>query len=107
MSDKEKELQFLQIVRVNGNLYHLTLSDWSYHDIIKMLNVLSRNGIVAVEKQGTYLTIKGQEYFKSLYKNMGKKGVERFLSPVTEHKFESLTKESVYIPTTLRAIEEF
>ena len=108
MNDKEKELQFLQIVRVNGNIYHLTLSNWSYHDIVKMYSSFSMKGIVAVHGgQGTFLTQKGNEYIKSLYKEMGIKGIGRFLLPATEHKIAPLSKEVVYVPTTLRAIEDF
>lgn len=105
MNDKERELQFLQIVRVNGNLYHLTLTGWTYRDIVKMLSDFSKNGVVAVREHGTHLTSKGNAYMKELYKALGKKGVERFLSPALEHKNEPLSKESIYIPNNIIAIE--
>lgn len=107
MNDKEKELQFLQIVRVNGNIYHLTLSNWSYRDIVKMYSFFYMKGIVAVHEQGTFLTQKGNEYIKSLFRDMGIKGVGRFLYRATEHKIAPLSKEEIYVPTKLRAIEEF
>lgn len=107
MNDTEKELQFLQIVRVNGNLYHLTLSGWSYKEVIEMLSSLSRRGVVDVRDGGTVLTKKGNEYFKKLYTSLEKKGVDRFLLPALEHKNVRLIKETIYIPTTIRANEEF
>ena len=100
MNDKEKELQFLQIARLNGNLYHLVLADWSYRDIVRMMSQFSRKGIVSVSEQGTLLTSKGNEYFKSLYKSLGKRGIDRFLSPAIDRKHESFSKESIYVPTT-------
>lgn len=100
MKDKAKELQFLQVIRVNGNLYHLTLSGWTYREVIEMLSDFSRSGLVTIREDGTMLTIRGMQYFKSLYKSLGKKGVSRFLSPASEHKMEPLSKESIYIPTT-------
>ena len=101
MSDKESELQFLQIVRVNGNIYHLTLIGLSYLDIVKKMSDYSKKGIIAVHRDGTSLTPKGNEYMKALYKELGKNGIERFLSPAFEHKIESLSKESIYIPTSI------
>ena len=107
MNDKEKELQFLQIVRVNGNIYHLVFSDWSYREIVEMLSYFSKKGMISTKERGTYLTPKGNEYYKQLYKSMGKKGVARFLTQATDHRIEQLSKESVYIPTKFRASEEF
>ena len=107
MNDKEKELQFLQIIRVNGNIYHLIMSEWTYRDIIVTLNRFSKAGLVTVHEGGTVLTQKGNLYFKNLYKVLGKKGVARFLSTATDRKFSPLSKESIYIPTTFRASEEF
>ena len=107
MNDKEKELQFLQIVRVNGNLYHLTLSGWTYRDVLGMLNRFVKLGLVAVREGETLLTQDGNEYYKRMYKSLHKKGVSRFLAPALNYKSNQLSKEAVYIPTSFRANEEF
>ncbi len=98
MNAKEKDLQFLQIVRVNGNLYHLTMSGWTIGEIMKMMNYFLREGMVTMQEGRTFLTQKGNKYFKYLNKSFGKKGIARFLIPATNHKFDPLSKESIYLP---------
>lgn len=98
MNDKEKELYFLQIVRVNGNIYHLTRDGWSYKDIFSTLSRLSLDGIVRVEETKTRLTQKGNVYYRSLCKQLGKKGIARYLSIDNNRKRTLIPKDGVYIP---------
>lgn len=98
MNDKEKELYFLQIVRVNGNIFHLTWDGWSYKDIFSTLSRLSLDGIVRVEETKTRLTQKGNVYYRSLCKQLGKKGIARYLSIDNNRKRPPIPKDGVYIP---------
>lgn len=98
MSDKEKELYFLQIVRVNGNIYHLTWDGWSYKDIFSTLSRMSLDGIVREEETKTRLTQKGNVYYRSLCRQLGKKGIARYLSIDNNRKRAPIPQDKVYIP---------
>ena len=105
MNESELDLQFLQLIRVNGNMYHLLISGWSHVDIIKTLSRLAKQGIVKVNDSGTTMTAKGNQYFNNLCKSLEKKGIGRFLSPDIQHRIKPIPKEAIYIP--FRASEEF
>ena len=105
MNESELDLQFLQLIRVNGNMYHLLISGWSHADIIKTLSRLAKQGIVKVNDSGTTMTAKGNLYFNNLCKSLEKKGIGRFLSPDIQHRIQSIPKEAIYVP--FRASEEF
>lgn len=107
MNESELELQLLQLVRVNGNIYHLLIRGWTHTDIIKTLSNLAKQGVVKVNESGTSMTVKGQQYFRNLCNSLGKKGIGRYLSPDIEHRILPLPKDSIYIPSTFRASEEF
>lgn len=105
MNESELDLQFLQLIRVNGNMYHLLISGWSHSDIIKTLSRFAKQGIVKVNDSGTSMTAKGNQYFNNLCKSLGKKGIGRYLLPDIQHRIQAISKESIYIP--FRASEEF
>lgn len=98
MNDKEKELYLLQIIRVNGNVYHLTWSGWSYKDIFSTLSRLSLLGVVRVGETEIRLTIKGNKYYRDLCKQLGKKGIARYLSVDNNRKRTPISQDEVYIP---------
>lgn len=98
MSDKEKELYFLQIVRANGNIYHLAWDGWSYKDIFSTLSRFSLAGIVRVEETKTRLTQKGNEYYRTLCRQLDKKGVARYLTIDNNRKRTPISQAQVYIP---------
>lgn len=105
MNESELDLQFLQLIRVNGNMYHLLMSGWTHTDIIKTLSRLAKQGIVKVKDSGTSMTAKGNHYFNNLCKTLGKKGISRYLSPDNQQRIQPMPKETIYIP--FRASEEF
>ena len=98
MNDKEKELFFLQVVRVNGNIYHLTWEGWSYKDIFSTLSRLSLDGFVRVEETKTRLTQKGKVYYRTLCKQLGRTGIARYISIDVNRKRAPIPKDKVYIP---------
>ncbi len=105
MSESELDLQLLQLIRVNGNMYHLLISGWTHTDIINTLSRLAKQGVVKVKDSGTSMTAKGNNYFNNLCKTLGKKGISRYLSPDNRQRIKPIPKETIYIP--FRASEEF
>ena len=105
MNESELDLQFLQLIRINGNMYHLLISGWTHTDIIKTLSRLAKQGIVKVSDSGISMTTKGNKYFNDLCKFLEKKGISRYLSLDYQHRNLSIPKEAIYLP--FRASEEF
>lgn len=107
MNDRYRELQFLQVLRVDGNLYHLFSSGWTNSDIIMTFERYEKDGLINVTQEGVELTKKGKLYFNKLCKFLGKRGISRYLSLSLEFQITPLSKDSIYIPNMNKPVRSF
>lgn len=102
MNDKEKELLLLQTIRVNGNSMYLVRQGMSIFEIKKLIDSLVKRCIVQKREEKMSLTKEGEMYFYELNRELGRKGLYRFLSP--DYVFRNVPEpiDKVYVPPIKR-----
>lgn len=98
MNDNEKILLLLQLIRVNGNVHHLTWMGWTHYDILQKLDILFKKNVIDNNNNRISLTNKGKDYFNALSKSLKQKGLYKYFKPDYYSKTIALSNEDIYIP---------
>ncbi|MCQ2073395.1 MAG: hypothetical protein MJY96_09785 [Bacteroidaceae bacterium] len=98
MSDEEKTLLLLQIIRVDGNINQLISFGLSFVDILNSLEDLKKKGIVVQKDNGLILTALGKSMFYSLNRKFGHRGLYKYLMPDYFSRITQLQTDDIYLP---------
>lgn len=98
MSDEEKTLLLLQVIRVDGNINQLISFGLSFVDILNSLEDLKKKGIVVQNDNGLTLTALGKSMFYSLNRKIGHRGLYKYLMPDYYSRITQLKTDDIYLP---------
>lgn len=98
MSDEEKILLLLQIIRINGNTEYLLRSEFTLSSISETIEELARQEIVRVTEKGINLTSQGEIYFHKLNRKLGRRGLYKYFNIDSVSKDIQYPIDAVYVP---------
>ena len=106
MNEDELTLILMQLIRVNGYIEHLRITNLSYIEILNKVDSLIRQGIVQKGSNSIKLTLKGEQYFNSLSKRLKRRGLYKYFIPYYDARIYQLQIDDIYIPskTTIKKI---
>ena len=98
MSDDEKILLLLQIIRINGNTEYLLRSEFTLSSISDTIEELARQEIIRVTDKGVNLTAQGETYFHKLNRKLGRRGLYKYFNIESVSKDIQYPVDAVYVP---------
>lgn len=98
MNDNELLLMLLQTIRVNGNTMFLLEHGYTLSTLNRDIDMLKKEGYVKSVKNGLSLTEKGEELFYFKNKELGRKGLYKYISCMLSLKDEPMPLDAVYVP---------
>jgi|GEM_PF-2383765 len=98
MKDKEHILLLLQLVKFNGNINYLLELGYTHIQILNMLNIFNKKGIVINENDTFLLSSEGELYLNRLCKELKKRGLYKYLSPSFKNKIKKISINEIFIP---------
>lgn len=98
MNDEELLLLLLQTIRVNGNTIYLLEHGYTLSALNKDIDMLKEQGLVRSVEQELLLTKKGETFFYSKNRELGRRGLYRYISSMLSLKDEPMSENEVYVP---------
>lgn len=98
MNDDELLLLLMQTIRVNGNTIYLLEHGYTLSGLTKDIDGLKERGLVSKIEEKLVLTAKGVAFFKEKNKEMGRKGLYKYISRMLSLKDEPMPLNAVYVP---------
>ena len=106
MNDKQWMLALLQIIRANGNINTLLNDEFTFLKFSESMRLLKRQGFIRIQEDRTMLTPKGYSLYTSLCKELGLRGLYRYLMPDLRNRLYPISLDDIYIPKKKRIKEE-
>lgn len=88
----------LLIIKNDGNIYHLASIEYDFAQVSRHLRNLKEENIIEYFNETIQLTKKGEEKLDYLYKQLGYKGNERWISPQVYYHKNKTSLYEVYLP---------
>ena len=100
MNGKNKQwiLSFLQIIKVDGNINFLMNEEYSFLKFTRTMHQLKKEGYIRIEGDKTLLTDKGERLYNQLCRDLGKRGLYRFIMPDLRSQFPPMALDDIYVP---------
>lgn len=98
MNDDELLLLLIQTIRVNGNTIYLLEHGYTLSGLTKDIDSLKDQGLVKNKEEKLVLTEKGEAFFNEKNKEMGRKGLYKYISRMFSSKDEPMPLNTVYVP---------
>ena len=98
MNDNELLLLLIQTIRVNGNTIYLLEHGYTQSGLTKDIDSLKEQGLVNTKEEKLVLTEKGEAFFNEKSKEMGRKGLYKYMSRMLSLKDDPMPQNAVYVP---------
>lgn len=96
--ENEKIVAMLQIIRCNGNLLSMQTDDYPLPRIVDTFEMLTLEHYVYVDHTTTRLTEKGEDLYRQLCRQLGLRGIYRYIMPNVARRIPELDIDEMYIP---------
>jgi hypothetical protein len=98
IENKEHIVLVLQLINSKGNTSFLETLGYEFSEIAKYLGFLRKKKYLDFVKGGLQLTTLGKQYLDDLNKELNRKGVSKYISPLMQHRIERSDKFEIYLP---------
>lgn len=100
MNGKNKQwiLSLLQIIKVDGDINFLMNEEYTFLKFTRAMHQLKKEGYIHIEGNKTLLTDKGETLYNQLCRDLGKRGLYRYIMPNLKNQFPSMALDDIYIP---------
>ena len=106
MNDKQWILALLQIIRADGNINTLFNEEYTFLKFTETMRVLKKQGYIRIEENRTILTSQGCTLYRELCKELGMRGLYRYLMPDLRNRVYPISFDDIYIPKKKRMKEK-
>lgn len=98
IENKEHTILILQLINSNGNTNFLEKLGYSFDEIAKFISNLRKEKFVDFNKESLQLTTLGKQHLYKLNKDLNRKGLSMFISPLMQYRIKKSDKFDVYLP---------
>lgn len=98
MNDDELLLLLMQTIRVNGNTFYLLEHGYTLSRLTKDIDSMKERGFVRNVEEKLVLTEKGEAFFNKKNKEMGRKGLYKYISLMFSLKDAPIPLNAIYVP---------
>lgn len=104
MKDKDKQwiLSLLQIIKVDGDINFLINEEYTFLKFTRTMRQLKKEGYIQIKGDKTLLTDTGETLYNQLCRDLGKRGLYRYIMPDLRNQFLPMALDDIYVPKKKR-----